>query len=385
VLSSHIGLGHAARDAALVEAMKKLLPGIEAYACTAEPALSYLRRRGVEPLPGCEEMKSLTPIVEQMYNKPMGLLAARHATEILEHNYKVLGRALSGSGVFDLIIADEYWELIYRGPRGPLMESVFVTDFLGFPTPRNPLKKLVIDRINRYIAERLARLPRLYYAGYENDVPREHRWLLRRRETRILGGLPSYPWISTTREEARKHLGLEGEKTIITIINGGTAAAAKRFLERALCLVKRSGLGDAATVLIVAGPRTREKPRHYEGIELVWVGYTPVIVDYIVAADLIISRAGRTSIADIECANRPAILAPIKGHPEQEHLARAAQERNPVLRAVPENRLCGEDAVRTLHELIGAPRTTPQGACDNALRAARTILLETGLLPRRSN
>ena len=119
---------------------------------------------------------------------------------------------------------------------------------------------------------------------------------------------------SSTREEGRSMLGIPQDARML-LVTGGSLGA--RHLNQALCAMKETLLAyDDLYVVHVTGPK--EYDAVAEGLSLTpdeekrWqlFGYTNEMPACMAATDMIVSRAGASSLAEISALGIPALLVP---------------------------------------------------------------------------
>ena len=126
---------------------------------------------------------------------------------------------------------------------------------------------------------------------------------------------------SGTREEIRRACGFEKKTVLVSV--GGTDAGAfliDRVLD-AMAEVDRGGGGDDTETVIVSGPSiatAAAEIRGARGRNARVMGYVDNLHELILAADVLVSLAGRSTIDEAEAAGTPSVLIPIAGHFEQE-------------------------------------------------------------------
>ncbi len=337
ILSSHVGLGHVARDLAVARALRRTAPRITIDWCSAEPVNSFLDEHGERVVDECRGLWSLSTLIEDLYNRGWsalgGVKGVSERLAMLRRNWKTVEQVLEG---YDLVLADEFWELLYAAPKEARNGVVFATDLVYKPYKLNPLDALISYLLNRFFRERFSEVGTLVYLN-EPDMVSNRRWLplvggkvgdWLKEHAVVLGLATSYlPWELPTPDEARRRLSVDQDTMLVSVSIGGTGtrstvllnciASSTEGLER---LARNQGYRDLL-VKIVLGPRTLwEPPRGLEGVIEV-TGTVGSMVDYYVASDLLVTRGGRTTTADMVCAGRPAVLVPIRGHFEQEEIA----------------------------------------------------------------
>jgi hypothetical protein len=388
-LPSHVGLGHVARSVAVARVLRGLVPGVVVEWCTAEPAAGYLGLWGERLAPGCRGMESLTPLVEAYIEGRMGVLElGRRLGPLLRGNYEVL-RGLVESGRYSLVYADEAWELVYAAQPGERRGTVFATDFVYKPYSLNPAEALASLAFNRYIRRSLRGFRRLLYLNTLDTVEGRHwlplglggrvdEWI---REHMLVAGLATsiLPGDPPSREEARRRLGAGSEELLVAATIGGTRAADRQLLD---CLaaaapmveeLARRRLGkETARIIVARGPRSRwEPPDGLRGL-VETRGAQRGLAALYQAADVVLTRAGRTTTADLHCLARPALLAPMPRHFEQEEIARAMRRYGyPVL---PPGRCRPRLLAEKLAEAAATqPTQPPPGACRGSIAAAEEL------------
>ena len=339
VLPSHVGLGHVARDLAIVRYLRRRVPGVTVEWCSAEPVIGYLRLWG-ERVIDCG-LESFSSVIEGLFNGNIGFLGLGKHLGILERNYSRM-KAVLDFDKYDLVFADEFWELLYAAPRRIRDRVVFGTDFVYKPYEINILQSLLSLILNKYFKENLLSFNKIVYLNSLDETP-DKQWFLiiggsvRRwvAENMYVAGLttsyaPGDPLPS--RSEARRRLGLGEDDILIVVSVGGTSARSRHLIEKIVNAyhVVSERLDGKSKMIVVAGPRTKidadsEDIRVLRMMRSLW--------DLYVGADLFITRAGRTTTADIECLEEPSptILVPIKGHFEQQFIAKNLIEKKPEI------------------------------------------------------
>ena len=392
-LPSHVGLGHVARDAAIARELRRLVPGLRVEWCSAEPVESFLHAIGEPLASGCGGLESFSTVIEDLYEGRLrGLRGLGERLGILRRNWERVEPLVLGGG-YDLVFADEFWELVYAAPPEAKRRAVFGTDLVYMPYASwSPLAVIVALVLNRYFRSALTGFRRLIYLN-DPGVVEGRRWLLvaggrvedwLRRHALVAGLATSYlPGELPGRGEARRELGVAEDELLVAATVGGTSARSRRLLDcaaRAAPLLdreaRRRGL-SGARLLAVTGPRTDwEPPRGLEGL-VEKRGLEPGLHRLYAAADAFVTRAGRTTTADLLCAGVPAVLVPIEGHLEQLDIARHMERRHgyPVLR---EKRCSPRRLATKLAEALARRPQAPRGLCLGTPRAARLLAATLG-------
>jgi len=126
---------------------------------------------------------------------------------------------------------------------------------------------------------------------------------------------------------------------------------------------------DDASMVVVSGPKLKVDPS--PGVYT--FGFVPNLQDMVLAADLVITTAGKGTISEALAFGTPVIAIPPRGHAEAERNAKALGYR--------------ADDVRRLPELIAAKlnggRLTPQPTGNDEAVAHLLDFLETARPPAR--
>ena len=124
-----------------------------------------------------------------------------------------------------------------------------------------------------------------------------------------------------TREEIRRACGFEKRTVLVSV--GGTDAGTfliDRVLD-AMAAIDCGGSGNTETV-IVSGPSIAGTPAvGTRGRNARVMGYVYNLHEMIQAADVLVSLAGRSTMDEAEAAGTPSVFIPIAGHFEQEENA----------------------------------------------------------------
>lgn len=119
-------------------------------------------------------------------------------------------------------------------------------------------------------------------------------------------------------------------KKTILVTAGGTAIG--EFLLRAAVKAFNELHLDDASMVIVSGPKLKWAPS--PGVYA--YGFLPNLQDYVLAADLVITTAGKGTVNEALAAGTPVIAIPPKGHTEAERNASALGFRHEDLGRLPD-------------------------------------------------
>lgn len=186
-------------------------------------------------------------------------------------------------------------------------------------------------------------------------------------------GLPIRRMISTLdraalRDEARAHFGLDPELPTL-LVTGGSQGA--RALNQAVA-ASAAALGAARVqVLHVVGPKGEAEPTRVDGVPYVVEHFVDRMDLAYASADLVLCRAGASSVTEAAAVGLPAIFVPLPiGNGEQELNARPVVDAGGAL-------LVANDALSA--EWIGA---TVPGLANDPARLSAMGAAASALIPR---
>jgi UDP-N-acetylglucosamine--N-acetylmuramyl-(pentapeptide) pyrophosphoryl-undecaprenol N-acetylglucosamine transferase len=182
-------------------------------------------------------------------------------------------------------------------------------------------------------------------------------------------GLPIRRMISTLdrpalRAEARAHFGLDADRPTL-LVTGGSQGA--RRLNQAVSGAARALADAGVQVLHVLGPQGEASPED-TGVPYVTVPFVERMDLAYAAADLVVCRAGASSVTEAAAVGLPAVFVPLPiGNGEQEHNARPVVDAGGGL-LVADGALTPEWVAATVPDLAGdADRLAAMGAASAAL------------------
>ncbi len=191
----------------------------------------------------------------------------------------------------------------YRILRGPA--KAYIDVIRGIPVVVHE-QNSVMGMANKYLAKRAAAVCLTYEHAAEA--------LADKSRVRVTGNPVRESVFSATREQGRARFGVpEGARMLL--VTGGSLGA--RHLNQAVAALKDELLayGDLHIVQ-VTGPKELDAVREQLALspeqQARWqlLGYTDHMGDAMAAADVVVSRAGATSLAEISARALPALLVP---------------------------------------------------------------------------
>jgi len=157
-----VGLGHAVRAKAVSRRLRELDGNTTVEFVAAEPALSYLKFWGEKVLDVSERLKSLSPIAEASYSEGglrISLSLALREYSIIK-NVETLFENIDLEK-YDIIVGDEFWELLASNKINAPKPKVYITDFISY-LYKDPLNLPAALAINRYLKARIEAFDKNY-------------------------------------------------------------------------------------------------------------------------------------------------------------------------------------------------------------------------------
>ena len=179
-ISSPIGLGHAQRDAAIADELRKLHPDLEIDWLAQHPVTTVLEARGERIHPASAQLTNESGHIESesAEHDLHCFQAIRRMDEILLSNFMVF-HDLARDEQYDLWIGDEAWELDYylhENPEQKHAAYVWLTDFVGWLPMQDggDREAFLTADYNAEMIEHIARFPRVrdraLYVGNADDI-----------------------------------------------------------------------------------------------------------------------------------------------------------------------------------------------------------------------
>lgn len=316
---------------AIARELKKRNSDLEILWLAGDPARRVIEEAGEVLLPECEELGKDSYLAEKISNG-YGLNLNKYLFRVLLEWRKSIDvlRKITKKQSFDLIIADEAYELIIAFLLFPKIKKapfVMIYDFLGFDaTTKNPLEKLGTYFWNFawITGNRTPWVEDLsLFVGSKEDIadksyglflPNARKHAL--KHYKFLGNiLPFNPQEYSDQDEMKQRLGY-GSGTLIICSVGGTAIGAGllNLCSRTYGILKDK-LPDLQMVL-VCGPRINpESIAVTDGIEI--KGYVPKLYEHLAACDLAIVQGGGTTTMELVSLNKNFLYFPLEEHFEQ--------------------------------------------------------------------
>jgi pimeloyl-ACP methyl ester carboxylesterase/predicted glycosyltransferase len=341
---SPIGLGHAWRDVAIADQLRRRVPDLEIQWLAQSPVTNVLERRGELIHPASASLASESGHFDREAGEHElnAFEALRRMDEILCANFMVFDDVVS-EDTFDLWIGDEAWDVdhfLHENPESKTAAYAWLTDFVGFlPLPEGGAREAELTAdYNAEMIEHVERFPRIrdraIFVGEAADIvpgtfgpglPEIRAWTERHYD--FCGYIPAPELASAPdRETLRTQLGWGSAETICVVAVGGTAVGAP-LLERVVGALPaiRERIPDLR-MIAVAGPRIEpDSLPASPGLEL--HGYVHALHRQLAACDVAIVQGGLTTGMELIAAGTPFVSIPLGRHFEQRLHVRHRLER----------------------------------------------------------
>ncbi|WP_019179970.1 glycosyltransferase [Microbacterium yannicii] len=333
-LSSPIGLGHARRDVAIAQELRKIHPDLHIDWLAQHPVTRVLADAGepVHPASALLANESAHIEDESADHDLHAFQAIRRMDEILVNNFMVFNDVVDET-YYDLVIGDEAWEVDYFLHENPELKRfafAWMTDFVGWlPMPQggDAEAELTAD-YNAEMLEQRARYRRLrdrsIFVGNPEDVvdasfgagmPRIRDWTEANYD--FAGYVTGFtPPTDDERAALRRSLGLDADDLlcVVTVGGSGVGDALLRRVMDAVGPARR--LRPELHFLVVTGPRIDpgSLPRRPGATVR---GFIPDLYLALSACDVAVVQGGLTTCMELTAAQRPFLSVPLENHFEQ--------------------------------------------------------------------
>jgi pimeloyl-ACP methyl ester carboxylesterase/predicted glycosyltransferase len=339
-VSSPIGLGHARRDVAIADELRKLHAGLEIEWLAQDPVTRVLEARGERVHPASAQLANESAHIEResTEHELHCFQAIRRMDEILLANFMVFDDVVRDEQ-YDLWIGDEAWELDYYLHENPELKRapyVWLTDFVGWlPMPDGAEhERFLTADYNAEMIEHIARFPRIrdraLFVGNPDDIVPDS-----------FG--PGLPLIRDWTEEHfefsgyitgfdpgdlpdRATLGYHADERVCVVTVGGSGVGASLLRRVIDAFPEAKARIPNLRMIVVAGPRIDplDFPQH-DGLEV--RAYVHDLYQHLAACDLAIVQGGLTTAMELIANRRPFLSFPLRNHFEQNLHVRHRLER----------------------------------------------------------
>jgi len=385
-VSSPIGLGHAQRDAAIADELRKLHPDLEIDWLAQHPVTAVLEARGERIHPASVHLANESGHIESesAEHDLHCFQAIRRMDEILLANFMVF-HDLVREEQYDLWIGDEAWELDYylhENPEQKRAAYVWLTDFVGWlpMSDGGDREAFLTADYNEEMIEHIARFPRLrdraVFVGNPEDIVPDS-----------FG-----PELPVIRDWTEQNYDFAGYVTGFDPAELGDRAALGYRDDEQVCIVSVGGSGVGAHLLrrvieafpgakervpdlrmiVVAGPRIdpQSLPQH-DGLEI--RAYVHNLYKHLAACDLAVVQGGLTTSMELTANQRPFLYFPLRHHFEQNFHVRHRLGRYGAGRCMDFETDGPDEIAAAIAEEIGREVDYRPVETDGAARAAALI------------
>jgi pimeloyl-ACP methyl ester carboxylesterase/predicted glycosyltransferase len=343
-ISSPIGLGHAQRDVAIADELRRLHPDLEIDWLAQHPVTEVLGRRGERVHPASAQLSSEAAHIdgESGEHDLHCFQAWRRMDEILVANFMVFHDVVR-EGAYDLWIGDEAWELDYylhENPEQKRAAYVWLTDFVGWlPMPDGGEREadLTAD-YNAEMIEHVARFPRVWdraiFVGNPDDIvpdsfgpglPPIRRWTEDHFD--FSGYITGFdPRAFADRAAVRAELGYRPDEKVCVVTVGGSGVGAPLLRRVIAAFPEAKRRVPGLRMIVVAGPRIdpASLPAS-EGLEV--RAYVHELYRHLAACDLAVVQGGLTTAMELVANRQPFLYFPLRHHFEQNYHVRHRLDR----------------------------------------------------------
>jgi pimeloyl-ACP methyl ester carboxylesterase/predicted glycosyltransferase len=333
-VSSPIGLGHAQRDVAIADELRKLHPDLEIDWLAQHPVTQVLDARGERIHPASALLANESHHIESecAEHDLHCFQAIRRMDEILLANFMLFHDVVHDEQ-YDLWIGDEAWELDYylhENPEEKRAAYVWLTDFVGWlPMPDGGEREAFLTAdYNAEMIEHIARFPRIrdraVYVGNESDIvgdafgadlPLIRDWT--REHYDFAGYITGFdPADFADRAALRAQLDYAPDEQVCIVTVGGSGVGGDLLRRVIDAFPEAKERVPALRMVVVAGPRidTSALPSA-EGLEL--RSYVHELYRHLAACDLAVVQGGLTTTMELTANRRPFLYFPLRHHFEQ--------------------------------------------------------------------
>jgi pimeloyl-ACP methyl ester carboxylesterase/predicted glycosyltransferase len=389
-VSSPIGLGHAQRDAAIADELRRLHPELEIDWLAQHPVTAVLERRGERIHPASEHLANESGHIESesAEHDLHCFQAIRRMDEILLSNFMVFHDVVRDEQ-YDLWIGDEAWELDYylhENPEQKRAAYVWLTDFVGWlpMDDGGEHEAFLTADYNAEMIEHIARFPRVrdraIFVGNPDDVvsdsfgpelPLIRDWT--EEHFAFAGYVTGFdPNDLGDQERLRAELGYRAGEQVCIVTVGGSGVGGDLLRRVIASFPEAKDLVPTLRMVVVAGPRIdpASLPTH-DGLEV--RTYVHELYRHLAACDLAVVQGGLTTSMELTTNRRPFLYFPLRHHFEQNFHVRHRLDRYGSGRAMDFETATPSVIAAAIAEEIGREVDYRPVETDGAARAAALI------------
>jgi predicted glycosyltransferase len=390
-ISSPIGLGHAQRDVAIADELRRIHPDLEIHWLAQHPVTAVLEGRGERIHPASASLANESAHIqsEATGHELNAFQAIRRMDEILVANFMVFHDVVA-NGAYDLVIGDEAWDVDYFLHENPELKRTafaWLTDFVGWlPMPVGGEREAFLTAdLNAEMIEHVERFPRLrdraIFVGDPDDIvpddfgpglPGIRDWT--ERHYAFSGYITGFDPASLVadREQLRRDLGYHDDQRVVVVTVGGSGVG-RALLERVVSSYPEARRRVAGLRMIaVTGPRIDPASLSAPaGVEV--RAHVPNLYRHLIAADLAVVQGGLTTTMELVAGRRPFLYFPLEHHFEQNRHVAHRLDRYGAGRRMHYASSDPDAIAGAIAEEMDRPVTSLPVAADGAARAAALI------------
>jgi pimeloyl-ACP methyl ester carboxylesterase len=389
-ISSPIGLGHARRDVAIADELRKLHPDVEIDWLAQHPVTAVLAARGERIHPASAHLANESGHIESecAEHDLHCFQAIRRMDEILLANFMVFHDVVRDEQ-YDLWVGDEAWELDYylhENPEQKRAAYVWLTDFVGWlpMDDGSDHEAFLTADYNAEMIEHIARFPRVrdraVFVGnaadivpdtFGPDLPPIRDWTEQHYD--FAGYVTGFdPADFGDRDALRAELGYAEDEQVCIVTVGGSGVGGALLHRVIEAFPEAKQRVPALRMVVVAGPRIEPASLpSYPGLEI--RSYVDELYRHLAACDLAVVQGGLTTTMELTANRRPFLYFPLRHHFEQNFHVRHRLDRYGAGRCMDFGASTPEVIAEAIADEIG--REVAYGAVetDGAARAAARI------------
>jgi pimeloyl-ACP methyl ester carboxylesterase/predicted glycosyltransferase len=389
-ISSPIGLGHAQRDVAIADELRKLHPDLEIDWLAQHPVTAVLEANGERIHPASAFLANeSTHIESESAEHDLHCFQAwRRMDEILVTNFMVFHDLITDEQ-YDLWIGDEAWELDYylhENPEQKRAAYCWLTDFVGWlpMSDGGDREAFLTADYNAEMIEHIDRYPRVrdraIYVGSADDIvpdafgpdlPLIRDWTTEHFD--FAGYITGFdPSSFGERDAVRAELGYHPDEQVCIVTVGGSGVGGHLLRRVIAAYPAAKARVPALRMVVVAGPRIDPASLpHHDGLEI--RAYVHHLYRHLAACDLAVVQGGLTTTMELTANGRPFVYFPLRHHFEQNFHVRHRLERYEAGRCMDFDEATPEVIAEAIAAEIGRPVTYRPVETDGAARAAARI------------
>ena len=389
-ISSPIGLGHAQRDVAIAQELRRLQPDLEIDWLAQHPVTAVLEANDERVHPASAHLANESRHIEcESAEHDLHCFQAwRRMDEILLSNFMVFHDVIRETD-YDVWIGDEAWELDYylhENPDEKRAAYCWLTDFVGWlPMPDGGAHEAFLTAdYNAEMIEHIARFPRVrdraIFVGDPDDIvpeefgpdlPMIRDWTEEHYD--FAGYITGFePAALGDREELRAELGFGPDEKVCIVAVGGSGVGEHLLRRVTASFAEARRLVPELRMIAVAGPRIDpDRLPRADGLEV--RAFVPNLYRHLAACDMAVVQGGLTTSMELTANRRPFLYFPLRHHFEQNFHVRHRLDRYRAGRCMDFGTAAPDVIAAAIAESIDAPVSYEPVQSDGAARAAARI------------